>query len=420
MMVASQSDAVIQQKKRVRRAPDRFGFSNMCVVDFTSEQISLQDALKGSEKEQWCSAMQQELKSFSDNDTWEVVDRPNKGTVVKNKWVFKKKSDSNGNVRYRARLVAKGFTQIKGMDYNETFSPVLRYSTLRLLFALSVQLNLKMNHLDAPTAFLSGDIKECVYMEIPENSNFENCHNKVLKLKKAIYGLKQSARAWYMKVESCLFNLGFIKSKYEPCLFMKCHDNVKIYVALFVDDFFVFYNCENAYKIMRSVLESDFKIKDLGEIKNCLGMNVNVKKDCVTLDQERFIDSILQRFNMIDCKPSDTPMEVNLKLKKAENDNCSETYPYQQLVGSLMYLSVLTRPDISYSVSFLSQFNTCYNETHWKQSKRLLRYLQKTKHFGLIFKKNNCSDLHGFVDADWASCNIDIHRILFCFVRLCS
>lgn len=415
-LVATQSDAVTQKEKRVRRVPERYGISNMCVEDFTSEQISLQDALTGPNREHWCSAMQEELKSLSDNDTWVIVDRPSEGTVVKSKWVFKEKCDSSGNVRYRARLVARGFSQIKGMDYNETFSPVVRYSTLRLLFALSVQLDLKMNHLDVPTAFLNGDIDECVFMEIPVNSNFKNCENKVLRLKRAIYGLKQSARAWYIKVESSLLKIGFKKSKYEPCLFMKCHNNVKVYVAVFVDDFFVFYNCDNTYKGLRSVLESDFKIKDLGQIKNCLGMNVNVQKNCVTLYQEKFIDNILKRFNMINCKPSVTPMEVNLKLEKAVNNHCSEIYPYQQLVGSLMYLSVLTRPDISYSVSFLSQYNTCYNETHWKHLKRLLRYLQRTKHFGLIFKKDSI-DLHGFVDADWASCNIDRRSYTgYCFV----
>lgn len=416
VVVATQSDTVMQREKRVRRAPQLYGFSNMCVEDFNSEPITLQDAITGPEKDHWCSAMQEELKSFSDNDTWELVDRPNEGTVVKNKWVFKKKCDSSGMVRYRARLVAKGFTQIKGMDYNETFSPVLRYSTLRLLFALGVQLDLKMNHLDVPTAFLNGTIDECVYMEIPENSDFNDCENKVLRLKKAIYGLKQSARAWYIKVESSLLKLGFKKSKYEPCLFMKCQDNVKVYVAIFVDDFFVFYNCENTYKHLKGVLESDFKIKDMGQIKNCLGMNVNVKKDCVTLDQEQFIDNILKRFNMSNCKTSDTPMEVNLKLEKAVNNKTPETFPYQQLVGSLMYLSVLTRPDITYSVSFMSQYNTCYDDIHWRHLKRLLRYLQKTKNFGLIFRKD-CKDLHGFVDADWASCNIDRRSYTgYCFV----
>lgn len=260
------------------------------------------------------------------------------------------------------------------MDFNETYSPVLRYSTLRLLFALSVNLDLNMNHLDVPTAFLNGYINECVFMELPENSeHVNNCKSKVLKLKRAIYGLKQSARAWYVRVEESLLKLGYNKSKYEPRLFMKCHNNVKVYVALFVDDFFVFYNCKTTYQELKNVLESEYKIKDLGKIKQCLGMNVNISKNCITIDQEKFIDNVLARFNMTDCNTSDTPMETNLKLEKSVDYQCDEKFPYQQLVGSLMYLSVLTRPDIS----------SC-----------------------LVFRKDN-TNLHGFVDADWASCTID-------------
>ncbi|CAH2104034.1 unnamed protein product [Euphydryas editha] len=407
MEVVSQKDIVNQPEKRIRRKPDRYNYSNMCVEDMTSEPITVSEALDGPEKEQWTKAMKEELQSFSDNDTWELVDRPSVGTVVKNKWVFKKKFNSDGEVRFRARLVAKGFTQVKGVDFNETYSPVLRYSTLRLLFALSVNLDLNMNHLDVPTAFLNGYINECVFMELPENSeHINNCKSKVLKLKRAIYGLKQSARAWYVRVEESLLKLGYNKSKYEPCLFMKCHNNVKVYVALFVDDFFVFYNCKTTYQELKIVLESEYKIKDLGRIKQCLGMNVNVSKNCITLDQEKFIDNVLARFNMTNCNTSDTPMETNLKLEKSIDNQCDEKFPYQQLVGSLMYLSVLTRPDISFSISFLSQFNTCYNETHWKHLKRLLRYLKKTKKYGLVYRKDD-TNLHGFVDADWASCTID-------------
>lgn len=413
--VAVVTQEALEVPKRVRRFPDYYGYSNMCVEN-VGDNISLTDAVTGPEKVQWQSAMEEEIQSFIVNDTWELVDRPKEGTVVKNKWVFKKKYNGDGQVRYRARLVAKGFTQKKGQDFDETFSPVLRYSTLRLLLALSVKLDLDMNHLDVPTAFLNGFIKENVYMEIPECSSFTNCDNKVLKLKRAIYGLKQSARAWYTRVEECLLNLGYEKLKYEPCLFMKCHNNVKIYVALFVDDFFIFYNCKSSYEQLKTELVNKFKIKDLGQIKQCLGMRVNVKKDCITVDQEQFVNHILNRFNMSDCHGTETPMEVNLKLEKGENNNCDNRYPYQQLIGSLMYLSVLTRPDIAYSVSFLSQYNNSYNDTHWKHLKRLLKYLQKTKSYGLVFKKDSCN-LHGFVDADWASCTLDRRSYTgFCFM----
>jgi hypothetical protein len=401
--------------KRVRHPPDYYGFSGMGVEDETAEHMSLAEAVSGPERAQWHIAMMEELQSFEDNGTWELVDRPKDGTVVKNKWLFKKKFNSEGEVRYRARLVAKGFTQKKGIDFTETFSPVLRYSTLRLLFALSVQLDLNMNHLDVPTAFLNGFLEENVYIEIPEHSKFVNSNNKVLKLKRAIYGLKQSARAWYTRVEECLLELGYQKSKNEPCLFIKNENNVRVYIALFVDDFFVFYNCRRTYELLKTALVNKFKIKDLGQIKQCLGMRVNIQKDCITVDQEQFVEKILKRFDMSDCHGSDTPMEVNLKLEKGLS-NSDKKYPYQQLLGSLMYLSVLTRADIAYSVSYLSQYNNSHNGSHWKHLKRLLKYLQKTKSYGLVYRKDNCC-LHGFVDADWASCTVDRRSYTgYCFI----
>lgn len=413
-IVSKNSDLNLPEK-RVRRKPDFYQYANMC-VEMSDEQISLREAMSGSEKDQWEDAMKQELKSFQDCDSWEIVDRPSGGTVVKNKWVFKKKYNIKGEVRYRARLVAKGFTQKKGIDYNETFSPVLKYSTFRLLLALSVEVGLEINHLDVPTAFLNGLLHEAVYMEIPEYLNINNCNNKVLKLKKAIYGLKQSARAWYTQVEDCLLKLNFKRSNFEPCLFIKNEHNVKIYIALFVDDFFVFYNCQNVYEELINELVAKFKIKDLGQIKQCLGMHVNVYKDCITIDQKHFIESILKKYNMTDCSDSNTPMEINLKLSKNVNSNVVQKYPYQQLIGSLMYLSVLTRPDISYSVSFLSQYNNCFDKIHWTHLKRLLKYLKKTMRYGLVYRKTGC-DLCGFVDADWASCTLDRRSYTgYCFI----
>ncbi|KAJ8737027.1 hypothetical protein PYW07_000298 [Mythimna separata] len=415
-LVSMQRDSSTPEK-RVRRKPDYYGYANMC-AEMTGEPITVSDILNSPEKEQWQCAMKEELKSFRENDTWELTDRPKDKTVVKSKWVFKKKLNSEGDVRYRARLVAKGFTQLKGIDFNETFSPVLRYSTFRLLIALSVKLDLKMNHLDVPTAFLNGFLDETVFMEIPECSEFQNCNNKVLKLKKAVYGLKQSARAWHIRVEDCLLKLGYKKSDNEPCLFIKSDKNTKVYIGLFVDDFFVFYNCQSTYEQLMKELVEKFRIKDLGQMKQCLGMNINVYENCITVDQKKFIETILKRFNMSDCSCCDTPMEINLKLKKIVDNNSEKGkgYPYQQLIGSLMYLSVLTRPDITFSVSFLSQYNNGFNETHWKHLKRLLKYLKKTIDYGLVYKKN-ADILHGYVDADWASCSLDRRSYTgYCFI----
>lgn len=188
--------------------------------------------------------MDEELKSFEANDAWDLVDKPQDASVVQCKWVFKLKLDSAGNVTHRARLVAKGFTQKPGVDYDETFSPVVRHSSLRFLIALSLHLDLKITHLDVTTAFLNGSLKETVYMLQPEGFDKIVHSNKVLKLKRAIYGLKQSSRVWYEKVEKILLSLGFTKSNYEPCLFLKNNINVKVMIALYVDDFFIFSNCD--------------------------------------------------------------------------------------------------------------------------------------------------------------------------------
>lgn len=225
--------------KRQRRKPDRYGFANACATAAAEDGLTYAEAISGPERLMWLQAMAEELQSFQDNQAWEVVDTPSNASVVQCKWVFKKKFDSDNKVRYRARLVAKGFTQKAGIDYQETFSPVIRHSTLRLLFAISVQLGMDITHLDVKTAFLNGQLKESIFMHLPEGFPINNS-NKVLKLRKAVYGLKQSSLAWYKKVEEILCESGFTKCKLELCVFVKNHsDNKKTIVGLYVDDFLV-------------------------------------------------------------------------------------------------------------------------------------------------------------------------------------
>jgi transposase InsO family protein len=411
----SEEEIPARSSKRERRPVNRYGLTNLCVLDESEscgEEITYEEAMNGPEKEMWRQAMKEELKAFEDNQSWELVDVKKADRVVQCKWVFKKKFESDNKVRFRARLVAKGFTQKEGVDYKETYSPVLRYSTLRLLFALSVKLKFTITHLDVTTAFLNGYLDENVYMQVPPNLECKS--NCVLKLKRAMYGLKQSARAWNKRVDDCLLELGYVKSKLEPCLYSKKLRKERIIIAVFVDDFFIFSNSETMTDELKKSLMSKFKIKDLGQLKQCLGIRVKMYENgSISLDQKQFVEYILKKFNMSDCKGADTPIDTNLRLEKSE-DVCKQ-YPYQQLIGSLMYLSALTRPDISYSVSYLSQFNNCFTSVHWKQAKRILKYLQKTKSYGLMFTNDNCN-LEGFVDADWASNAIDRKSYTgFCF-----
>lgn len=415
-----------EEQKTVRRTsrqprPKTFEDYTMyaCEADVKMEDIpsSVSDALSRDDSDKWRQAIEDELASFEENEAWEVVKKPENATIVQCKWVFKKKFDSSGKVRYKARLVAKGFTQRPGVDYEETFSPVVRHSTLRLLIALSVNLELRTTHLDVTTAFLNGSLTETVFMMQPEGLNNSANNNYVLRLKRAIYGLKQASRVWYEKVENVLKVLGYKKSKYEPCVYMKYEGNFKTIVALYVDDFFIFSNSDAETNFLKKELSLKFKIKDLGQLRQCLGMRVNIDKDkgSISLDQEQYIDELLLRFNMSDCKTVNTPMENNLKLIKCEIKNDSN-FPYQQLIGALMYLAVLTRPDISFCVSYLSQFNNCFSEEHWKCAKRVLRYLKGTKKCGLTFVKSDIPELEGFVDADWAGDMVDRRSYTgFCF-----
>lgn len=407
----------VESSKRIRRAPERYGFSNLCSTSSSPdvEQIDFVEALNGPEAEQWRQAMREELQSFAANDAWELVDVPSKGSIVQCKWVLNKKLDVSDKVRYRARLVAKGFTQRRGIDYEDTFSPVVKHSTLRMLFALSVQWDMDITHLDVTTAFLNGHLKEDIYMSIPEG--FQNVSSqKVLKLKRAIYGLKQSSLVWYQKVKDCLCNLGFTMSKYEPCLFIKNTGNVKIIVTVYVDDFLIFSNCAKETEKLKTVLGSNFKLKDLGSVRRYLGMRINVNKESntLTVDQHEYIEQLLARFDMSNCNTADTPIECKLNIEKSES--CATNVPYQRLIGSLMYLAILTRPDIAYALSYLSQFNNCYDVTHFNYAKRVLKYLQKTKHYCLEYSKGNV-ELQGYVDADWASDSLDRKSYTgFCFV----
>lgn len=218
--------------------------------------------------------MRRELEFFHENNVWTLVE-PKGVNAVKCKWVFKVKRGIDGEIiRYRARLVAKGFIQKYGINFSETFAPVVRHSSIRLLFALAAQKNLTIDHLDVQTAFLYGDLEEQIYLSQPEGFIKESNENKVYLLKKAIYGLKQSSYTWNKKAKSVLIKLGHKQCKHEPCVFIKIRNKSIIIVALYVDDFFIFYNDLFAVNNLKETLHTNFKIKDLGELAYALGMKI--------------------------------------------------------------------------------------------------------------------------------------------------
>lgn len=369
------------------------------------EPLTYEQAINDKNRNKWLEAMNVEMNALKKNSVWELVERPKGKNIVKSKWVFKIKTDSSGELdKFRARVVAKGFSQKYGIDYEETFAPVVRHSTLRLLFAIAVNEDMDIEHVDISTAFLNGHLSEEIFMEQPPG--FE-IGNKVCKLQKCIYGLKQASRSWNQRLHTELIKLEFKQNIKDPCVYFKRDiDGNLIIIAVYVDDFYVFSKSKCEKEKLYTALEENFDVKFLGELKNCLGMRVcrNRAEGTLTIDQTNYVKKLLIKFGMENCNIAATPMEVNLKLDKA--GKCNVNLPYRELIGGLMYLSVSTRPDISFTCSKLGQFLNCYDKEHFLAGKRVLRYLAGTAQNKLLFKKGE-ANLELFADADWGSCTVD-------------
>lgn len=386
---------------RERKPPDYLSYQ---VAEETAEPKSFTEATKSEDCDKWKIAMNSEYNSLMELKTWELVDRQNK-KIIPCKWVYKVKKDPIGNIiKYKARLVAKGFNQTSGVDYFETFSPVVRHSSLRSLLAIAAELGLKMRHMDVDTAFLNGKLEEEVFMEQPQGFKVKGQENKICLLRKSLYGLKQAPRAWNKRLNECLSLIGFHRTPSEPCVYTKLFGSELVILSVFVDDIICFYKNEKSFETVITDLKKYFSLKDLGYLSNYLGLQIEQKDFEVRINQKPYIEKLLKKYGMCNASVVTTPL--NGKLEVSSNCNEQSLYPYQELIGCLMYLSVNTRPDISYATSYLSQFNTRYNKTHWLAAKRVLQYLKGTIDYTICYKKSG-QPLLGFADADWANCPID-------------
>lgn len=391
--------------RRSERLASKSNFAFLVNSYEVGDPIDVKSALSRADGHLWQKAMQEEYHALTKNSTWEVVNLPADRRAIDCKWIFKTKCDSTGNiVRHKARLVIKGCAQRKGVDYNEIYSPVVRYSSIRMLLAIAVKLNLQIIQMDAETAFLQGDLEEDIFMLQPEG--FSDGTSQVCKLKKSLYGLKQASRIWNNKLNDALINYGLKKSGIDPCIYFRKQNNKLLIVAVYVDDLLIFSNDSTLLKNLQLNLTQQFKMRDLGEAKYVLGLNIEYDRKLGTLsiDQSQYIKEILQRFGMADCNPLSSPMDHNQKLSTntdMENEQM-HNIPYQEAVGSLMYAAQVSRPDISYAVGVVSRFNLNPTKTHWLAVKRILRYLKGTINAKLTYTRNGNCELIGYCDADWA------------------
>ena len=377
----------------------------------SNDPCTVKDALSRPDANDWKLAMQEEYEALMANNTWELSDIPAGRKPIKCKWIFKTKRNHIGEIdRYKARLVIKGYSQRMGEDYDETYAPVVRHSSLRYLFAMAVQLDLKIEQMDAVTAFLQGELSEEIYMEQPQEFIDASNKGKCCRLKKALYGLKQSSRVWNMKLDASLQKLGLKQSEYDTCVYYKIDGKKVLIIAVYVDDLILMSNDDLSMSLIKKNLHNEFKMKELGQIKHCLGMRIIRSESKITIDQELYIKQVLEKFGMTNCKPVTTPMNASEKISKEDSPQSEEekdymkNVPYQEAIGSLMYLAQCTRPDIIYAVNKLSRYNTNPGPKHWSAVKHLMRYLCGTASNKLEYKKTNEeSKVVGFVDSDWAS-----------------
>jgi hypothetical protein len=354
----------------------------------------------------WREAMVEEYDSIVRNDVWDVVPRPVGKSVVTSRWLYKTKIVADGSVeKHKARFVARGFSQIEGVDYDETFAPVARYTSIRTIIAIAAEMGWRIHQMDVKTAFLNGFIEEEVYIEQPQGFEVSDRETHVCLLRKALYGLKQAPRAWYSRIDTYLLQMGFEKSDVDPNLYFIIRGEDTLILILYVDDLFIT-GAEDLIAECKLGLASEFEMSDIGLMHYFLGMEVWQEEGHIFLGQGKYAADILSRFQMEDCRPMSTPMITNWKKLSASDSQLVDATVYRQLIGSLMYL-VNTRPDICFAVNTLSQYMVEPRSVHMVGAKHVLRYVAGTVDYGLDYVRGDGVSLVGYTDSDWAGCAAD-------------
>lgn len=398
--------------------------------------------------------MDKEILACEENDTWTLVPRPTDGSqVIRMGWVFKTKLNEMGEEeKLKARITPKGYMQVRGHDYFEIYAPTVRYKTLRILLSLITMWDYELHQLDVSSAFLHAPVREDVYVEIPEGYSVgaAAAGDFVLKLNKALYGIHQAPREWYLLVRDFIVSeLGFTQCASDSCLFfIRSRTEKLILMVMFVDDYQIGFDRDDRHEWMelKQRFMARFKTTDIGESKLMLGMRVsrNREERTLTLDQEVYSRKLLEKFNMQNCKEVATPEQLGADLDidsepatatataededdATEEEGSVDRTTYMQLVGALLYSTLSTRPDLAHAVHQLTKYTQNPQLIHWQAAKRILRYLQGTADVALIFGANPPASssssptdavITAYADADWANDKRDRKSITGWAVKL--
>jgi transposase InsO family protein len=400
-------DVTLQRVDRVRKAPKRFDDDSANVIcEIPPEPLTFAQAMKTPEANHWKSACEDEISVLSRK--WELVDKPPDRKIIGCKWVFKRKLDGNGKIsRYRSRLVVKGYNQIPGEDYRESFAPVAKIATLRTLLAAATHLDWDVYNSDISNAYLNAPLTEATYMTQPDG--FNDGSGKVIKLNYSLYGLCQAGHNWNQHINTWLTTIGFLRSKADPCLYTTTRNGRPLSLVIYVDDL-IYAGDATTVKWFQEEIDKKYKAKHEGEVKWILGMKIirNRQQRTMEITQERKVLDLLHKYQLETSKVSPIPLPAGTVLTKNPTTNTDESFVkrYSELVGSLMHLATHTRPDLAHSVSMLCRHMSNPTIQHWNAAMQVLRYLKGTSKIGLNYSGNQDQrlSLHGFVDADYAGC----------------
>ncbi|UYV82244.1 hypothetical protein LAZ67_21001448 [Cordylochernes scorpioides] len=377
---------------------------NLFALDEIPIPNSYEEAINSKNPEYWIEAMQREMNSLQEHQVWDHVYLPKGVKPIKSKWVYSSKVDpSTGQTIFKARLVALGCCQKDGTYFQNICSPVMKSDSFRTLLAYCVLQGWSLIHCDVQTAFLYGKLDEDIYL-LPPQGYQPTDENLVCKLNQALYGLKQSSKVWYNTFSDHLVKIGFTRFNSDKCLFEFKIGNSNLILGLYVDDMIIIYSDINILNVAIGKIESKFKLKRNADNFTILGFEITQHENKITLKQEGYINKLLQKYHMQDCKGVSTPMDVNTDFGNFHSSKKIDQHKYQELIGSLLYLACKSRADIAFSVTVLSKYNTDPREIHWNAAKRVLRYLQFTKKLGLVYTVGD-TKLEGFTDASWNSKN---------------
>jgi transposase InsO family protein len=381
----------------------RSGHSANAVGYMKEDPQSYNEAIVSIHREDWILAIESELGNMENHDVWTVVTQTKDMHPLTTTWVFRRKTDQDGNLtKFKARLYVRGFLQKEGRDYTDVFSPTGRLTSLRILLTLCALNNFEVHQMDVKCAFLNGKPDEDLYIKIPQGLNGEP--GTVLKLNKSLYGLKQSPWCWHQALTTALKEIGLTPCHSDPCLYFSSDESRPMFLYAHVDNLIFGGTWTSEFK---SKISTYFEMEDLGIAKYALGIRIIQDKGSIKLIQDKYIDSILTEFQVYNNRDTSIPLPNNYTNLKFTPSDIPDQPPfnYRRVVGLLQYVVQCTRPDLAFAVSFLSQFLEDPRVSHYQAARHALRYLCHTKSKVLILGQNDLNqkphELVGYSDSDW-------------------